>query len=48
MQVEMTSKVPVNLPFSGCPRRPINPIIWPVVLYLSYIWVKKEFVLYYF
>ncbi len=30
----------------GCPRRPINPVIWLIVLYLSYIWVKKEFVLY--
>ena len=30
---------------SGCPRCSINPIIWPVVLiFLSYIWMKKEFV----
>ncbi len=33
---------------TGCQRRPINSITWLVVLYLSYIWVKKEFVLYYF
>ena len=33
--------------YAGCPRRPINPIIGLLVLYLSYIWVKKEFVLYF-
>ncbi len=26
----------------GCPRRPINPIIGLVVLYLSYIWIIQE------
>ncbi len=33
---------------AGCPRRPINPIIWLVVLYSPYIWMEKKFVLYFF
>ena len=29
-------KAPVaEFTFSGCPRRPINPIIWLIVLYLG-------------
>ncbi len=32
---------------AGCPRRPINPIIETFVLYLSYILVNVDFVLYF-
>ncbi len=32
---------------AGCPRRPINPIIETFVLYLSYILVNVNFVLYF-